>query len=148
MGILNWDDLDRKVGFLNLAQEHGLVLTQGGDTLRMTLRMTQAVAHEDPDLDTVHQTLGAKKADVLAIMKDDAAVREWLARAQKELVNLNNRVNDMMDRWINIEKMYLSLHPDRQECVCSPSICPDDAVITCMYCVHVNSQCGARIKRI
>ena len=45
MGSIDMDRLDRVVGLLILAQEHGLVLARNGDKLKMS----QAVKQEDPN---------------------------------------------------------------------------------------------------
>ena len=132
MGSIDMDRLDRVVGLLILAQEHGLVLARNGDKLKMS----QAVKHEDPNLDIIFRTLAANKESVLAIMEDSAAVRQWLDLTQQHLINLHNELYDMRERWIRAEKMYLSLHPDNQGCLCAPGQCRDEAVVRCDYCAY------------
>jgi hypothetical protein len=132
MGSLNWDELDRAVRLLSLAQEHGLVLARNGDKLKMS----QAVKHEDLSLDIIFRTLAANKVGVLGIMEDSAAVRQWLDRTQQQLINVHNELNDTMDHWVNVEKMYLALHPDSQGCLCAPSKCREDAVVRCTPCAN------------
>lgn len=130
MGSVARDALDRKVGYLNLAREHDIKLTRAGGTLRME----QLSEGKDPRL--VVSILTANKTDVLQIMGDDTSVREWLDREQAELMNLNHEVNYRMERWINIESMYLELHPDLDGCACAPSTCRDYAVVRCKYCAR------------
>ena len=132
MGSLNWEELDRAVRLLSLAQEHGLVLTRNGDKLAMS----QAEKHDDPNLHVIFRTLAANKASILAMMEDGAAVRQWLDRTQQQLINLHNELNDTMDRWVNVEKMYSKLHPNIEGCVCAPGVCRDDAVVRCDYCAE------------
>ena len=126
----NWDELDKAASLLSLAQEHGLVLARNGDKLAMS----QAEKHDDPNLHVVFRTLAANKQNVLAMMEDGVAVRQWLYRTQHHLIKLHNALNDTMDNWVNVEKMYLALHPDSQGCLCDPGKCRDDAVIRCTPC--------------
>ena len=130
MGSLNWDELDKSVRLLSLAQEHDLKLERNGDKLAMS----QAEKHDDPNLHIIFRTLAANKESVLAIMEDGVAVRQWLDRTQLQLINLHNSLNDTMDSWVNIEKMYLALHPDSKGCLCAPGKCRDDAVVRCTPC--------------
>ena len=130
MGSLNWDELDKSVRLLSLAQEHDLKLERNGDKLAMP----QAEPHDDPNLHIIFRTLAANKESVLAMMEDGAAVRQWLDRTQQRLINLHNSLNDTMDSWVNIEKMYLALHPDSKGCLCAPGKCRDDAVGRCTPC--------------
>jgi hypothetical protein len=132
MASLNWEELDRVVRLLSLAQEHGLKLERNDDKLKMA----QAVKHDDPNLHIIFRTLAANKASVLAMMEDDAAVRQWLDKTQQQLINLHNELNDTMDHWVNVEKMYLSLYPDSQGCLCAPGTCRDDAVVRCTPCAN------------
>ena len=130
MGSLNWEELDRVVRLLSLAQEHGLVLARNGDKLAMS----QAEKHDDPNLHIIFRTLAANKESVLAMMEDGAAVRQWLDRTQQRLINLHNSLNDTMDSWVNVETMYMALHPDSKGCLCAPGKCRDDAVVRCTPC--------------
>ena len=130
MGSLNWDALDKSANLLSLAQAHGLVLARNGDKLAMS----QAEKHDDPNLHIIFRTLAANKESVLAIMEDGVAVRQWLDRTQQQLINLHNTLNDTMDSWVNVEKMYMALHPDSQGCLCAPGKCRDDAVVRCTPC--------------
>ena len=139
MGSLNWEELDRAVRLLSLAQEHGLVLTRNGDKLAMS----QAEKHDDPNLHVIFRTLAANKASILAMMEDGAAVRQWLDRTQQQLINLHNELNDTMDHWVNVEKMYLALHPDSQGCLCAPGVCREDAVVRCTPCANGLSEATA-----
>ena len=129
---INVEQLDKAVRLLSLAQEHGLVLARNGDKLKMS----QAVKHDDPDLDIIFRTLAARKQDVLAIMEDAQAIRQWLHKTQTQLVNLHTKLNDVMDQWVNVEQMYITLHPDSKGCVCAPDLCRDDAVVRCDYCAR------------
>jgi len=130
MGDVNWDELDRVVMLLNLAQEHDLKLERNGEKLKMI----QQHQHKDDNLDIIFRALAANKEDVLRIMEDGAAVRQWLDGTQQQLINLHNKLNDTMDRWINVERMYLALHPDSRGCLCAPNTCRDDAVVRCTPC--------------
>ena len=130
MGSLNWDELDKSVRLLSLAQEHDLKLERNGDKLAMS----QAEKHDDPNLHIIFRTLAANKESVLAIMEDGVAVRQWLDRTQQRLINLHNSLNDTMDSWVNVEKMYMALHPDSKGCLCAPGKCRDDAVVRCTPC--------------
>jgi hypothetical protein len=130
MGSID-EDLDRKVSFLHIAQEAGLVLKRNGQKLRMK----QAVEHEDPNLDVVFRLLGENKVDVLEIMEDGAAVREWLLAARREMTVMHNKLNETMDRWINIERMYVALNPDDEGCICRDE-CPDDQAVRCLWCAE------------
>ena len=132
MGSLNWEELDRAVRLLSLAQEHGLVRPRNGDKLAMS----QAEKHDDPNLHVIFRTLAANKASILAMMEDGAAVRQWLDRTQQQLINLHNELNDTMDHWVNVERMYLALHPNSQGCLCAPGTCRDDAVVRCTPCAN------------
>ena len=132
MGSMNWDELDRAVRLLSLAEEHGLKLERNGDKLKMA----QAVKHDDPNLHIVFRTLAAHKEGVLGVMGDGVAIRQWLDRTQQQLINLHNELNDTMDHWVNVEKMYLALHPDSQGCLCAPGKCRDDAVVRCTPCAN------------
>ena len=130
MTSLNWDELDKSANLLSLAQEHGLVLARNGDKLAMS----QAEKHDDPNLHIIFRTLAANKQNVLAMMEDGAAVRQWLDRTQQRLINLHNSLNDTMDSWVNVEKMYMALHPDSKGCLCAPGKCRDEAVVRCTPC--------------
>ena len=130
MGSLNWDELDKSANLLSLAQAHGLVLARNGDKLAMS----QAEKHDDPNLHIIFRTLAANKQNVLAMMEDGAAVRQWLDRTQQRLINLHNSLNDTMDSWVNVEKMYMALHPDSKGRLCAPGKCRDDAVVRCTPC--------------
>jgi|TARA_R110000737_G_C14334321_1_gene442096 hypothetical protein len=132
MGSIDAEQFDKSVMLLNLAQEHGLILTNNDGKLKMS----QSVKHDDPDLDIIFRTLAANKAQVLEIMEDSTAVRQWLDTTQQKLIKLHNILNDTIDHWTNIEKMYLSLHPDSQGCLCAPNKCRDDAVVRCTACVN------------
>jgi hypothetical protein len=132
MGSLNWEELDRVVRLLSLAEQHNLVLTKRGDKIHMA----QAVVQPDPDLDITFRTIAARKQEVLAVMEDAQAIRQWLDNSQRQLVNLYTELNDKMDRWENVEKMYVKLHPDIEGCVCAPGVCRDDAVVRCNYCAE------------
>jgi len=131
------EELDRKVGLLNVAQEAGLVLIRNGDKLRMK----QAVEHkewgtiraEDPNLDIVFRLLAANKADVLEIMEDGEAVRQWLRDTRREMTVMHNKIIEAMDRWINVERMYVALNPDDEGCICRDG-CPDDQIMRCAWC--------------
>jgi len=132
MGSMNWDELDKSVRLLSLAQEHGLVLTRNGDKLSMS----QAEKHDDPNLHVIFRILAANKASILAMMEDGETVRQWLDRTQQRLINLHNSLNDTMNNWVNVEKMYLALHPDSQGCLCAPGKCREDAVVRCTPCAN------------
>ena len=130
MGSID-EELDRKISFLHIAQEAGLVLKRNGDKLRMK----QAVEHEDPNLDVVFRLLAANKADVLEIMEDGEAVRQWLHDTRQQMTTLHNTLNETMDRWVNVERMYVSLNPDNEGCICRDE-CPDDQVVRCLWCAE------------
>ena len=129
---LDMEQLDKAVRLLSLAQEHGLVLARNGDKLKMS----QAVKHEDPNLEIIFRTLAANKQDVMTVMEDAQAMRQWLYKTQVQLADLHNKLNDVMDEWINIEQMYINLYPDSRGCVCAPELCGDDAVVRCDYCAR------------
>ena len=115
------------------------MLTRNGDKLAMS----QAEKHDDPNLHVIFRTLAANKASILAMMEDGAAVRQWLDRTQQQLINLHNELNDTMDHWVNVEKMYLALHPDSQGCLCAPGVCREDAVVRCTPCANGLSEATA-----
>ena len=130
MGSLEWEELDRRVGILQLAQAHNIVLTKRGD--KLVMRQDPGIT--DPNRDVIFGMIKNKKSDVMAIMADAPAVRRWLDQAQQTLIALNQEVMDAMERWINVEKMYLVLHPNNQGCACAPATCRANAVVRCRSC--------------
>ena len=132
MGSITTEQLDNAARLLSLAQEHDLVLARNGDKLKMS----QAVKHEDPNLEIIFRTLAANKQDVMTVMEDAQAIRQWLHKTQVQLTNLHNKLNDVMDEWINVEQMYIKLYPNSKGCVCAPELCRDDAVVRCDYCAR------------
>ena len=127
MGSID-EDLDRKVGLLHIAQEAGISLKRNGAKLRM-----EQVADDRGDPHLAFRILDTNKADVLHIMEDGESVRQWLRDARREMTTLHNKINEIMDRWINVERMYISLNPDDDGCICRDD-CPGDQIVSCTRC--------------
>jgi hypothetical protein len=122
------EDLDRRVGLLHIAQEAGIELTRNGEKLRM-----KQVVDDRGDPHLAFRILENNKADVLGIMEDSKSVRQWLLDARREMTAMHNKINETMDRWINVERMYIALNPDDEGCLCRDG-CPGDQIVRCVWC--------------
>ena len=91
MGSIDMDRLDRVVGLLILAQEHGLVLARNGDKLKMS----QAVKHEDPNLDIIFRTYGRQCGGTPVAGPNAAAPHQSAQRTLRHEGTMDQRREDV-----------------------------------------------------
>ena len=125
------DSIDKAANLLAFARRHNLSLTAIGDKLQIKKESQD----QNNNLDIVVSTLAANKVDIIAILQDPDAIRQWLGDTQKSLSVNYDSLLDGMDRWRWVEEVYHNLFPDNQECVCSDGHCIETALVTCNSCI-------------
>ena len=125
-------DIDKAVNLLALARQHRLSLTAIGDKLQIKRESRE----DNINLDIVVPLLATHKADIIEILQDPNAIKQWLGDTQKSLSVKYDALTDGMDRWGQVEEMYCKLFPDDQGCVCLDGHCIETALVTCETCVR------------
>jgi hypothetical protein len=125
-------DIDKAVNLLAFARQHKLSLTAMGDKLQIQKESRD----ENANLDIIVSMLATNKADVIAILQDPDAIKQWLGNTQKTLSTNWDALSDGIDRWVWAEEMYHKLFPNDQGCVCPDGYCIETALVTCETCVR------------
>ena len=125
-------DIDKAVNLLALARQHRLSLTAIGEKLQIKRESRE----DNINLDIVVPLLATHKADIIEILQDPNAIKQWLGDTQKSLSVKYDALTDGMDRWGQVEEMYCKLFPDDQGCVCPDGHCIETALVTCDSCVR------------
>ena len=103
-------DIDKAVNLLALARQHRLSLTAIGDKLQIKRESRE----DNINLDIVVPLLATHKADIIEILQDPNAIKQWLGDTQKSLSVKYDALTDGMDRWGGAEEMYHKLFPSDQ----------------------------------
>ena len=125
-------DIDKAVNLLALARQHRLSLTAIGEKLQIKRESRE----DNMNLDIVVPLLATHKADIIEILQDPNAIKQWLGDTQKSLSVKYDALTDGMDRWVWAEEMYHKLFPSDQGCVCPDGYCIETALVTCETCVR------------
>ena len=125
--------IEQVMDLLGLAQQHHIALSVNGDKLRME----QTVEEDNPNLPVVFRILARHKEDIIAVMADGDAIRQWLDEKQRKLIALHDELSEGTERWLHLEAMHFALHPDDRRCVCADGQCRDDAIVRCDICAGV-----------
>lgn len=129
-------DIDKAVNLLALARQHRLSLTAIGEKLQIKRESRE----DNMNLDIVVPLLATNKADIIEILQDPNAIKQWLGDTQKSLSVKYDALTDGMDRWGWVEEMYYKLFPDDQGCVCPDGHCIETALVTCDSCVRKDNH--------
>jgi len=127
-------DGEQVMDLLGLAQQHHIALSVNGGKLRME----QTVEEDNPNLEIVFRTLARHKDNVMAVMADGDAIRQWLDGKQSQLIALHDEISEGIEKWLQLEAMHFALHPDDRRCVCASGQCRDYALVRCDICANTN----------
>ena len=130
MDRVDGERLDRAIGLLALARQHNLLLAIHNGTLQVK-RETKEI---NPNFELIIKTFSTHKEDLIAILQDPNAIRQWLDSSQEKLATKYNVLTDGMDAWQRVEDMYRQLYQDTS-CVCEQGQCRVEALINCTACV-------------
>ena len=126
--------IEQVMDLLGLAQQHHIALKVNGDKLRME----QTVEEDNPNLPVVFRILARHKEDIIAVMADGDAIRQWLDEKQRKLIALHDELSEGTERWLHLEAMHFALYPDDRRCVCEAGQCRDYALVRCDICANTN----------
>ena len=98
-------DIDKAVNLLALARQHRLSLTAIGEKLQIKRESRE----DNMNLDIVVPLLATNKADIIEILQDPNAIKQWLGDTQKSLSVKYDALTDGMDRWGWVEEKYYKL---------------------------------------
>jgi chromosome segregation ATPase len=127
---------DQVMDLLGLAQQHHIALSVNEGKLRMA----QTVEEDNPDLEIVFRTLAKHKDNIMAVMADGDAIRQWLDEKQRQLIALHDEISEGTEKWLQLETMHFALHPDDRRCICESGQCRDYALVRCGVCANTKEE--------
>jgi hypothetical protein len=126
-------DADQVMDLLGLARQHHIALSVNGGKLRME----QTVEEDNPNLQIIFRTLARHKEDIIAVISDGDAIRQWLDEKQSQLIALHDEISEGTEQWLYLEAMHFALHPDDRRCVCAEGQCREYALVRCYVCAGI-----------